>query len=800
MPATRDFRTTLSRRPARVWPDAFVHHGARALLLLLLAIIVNILFPVAPVPDYPTLEVGMVPGEDVLAEVGFPIPKTGRQLESERADAAASVAPLFHFDATAVDTMLLRVHMFGAAVETAEGGGAAGARTSGGRASSGRTPSARASGERAVSGRTNPRSAPGSSTRDDSRARLIALLQSYGLPTSDETLALLENASSRRMLFQSLDNTIRAELPRGIVSGVDAEESPAPQWRVVRGRVESLVTRDSILTQARLYDFAAKHLSPWSPPGLADLQRLLLILFFDGSLRLDRQATNAARQQAREMVPTVKSEVLRGERVVAAHEPVSEDEIARMDAYRAYLRDAGALAPGNSSRFRVLGQVMLSIMMLAIFGLLLLFYRNETYTDFRHVSLIAVLVALLLGVAAVIAKAEAPMELIPIAFPVLVVAMLWDGRLALTLAFVLAALLGTLSPYMTLSARLLPLIGGAGAALSVRVVRRRSQGLVLGLLIGLAYGFACIALGMIRSREFGDILHSILWGAVNGVACSLIALGFLPVFESFARVTTDQTLLELADLNRPILKRLSLEASGTYAHSINVANLAEAAARAIHANPLLARVGAYYHDIGKIATPQYFIENQARDRNPHQQMDPRHSASVVRQHVQDGIQLAREVKLPASVVAFIPEHHGTQLIGYFYDQARKLDPDAELDPADFAYPGPRPRTKETAILMLADSVESATKAMEDPTRERIHELVETITQSKIAQGQLDNAPLTLQELHRVKEQLATTLAGIYHNRIVYPASAVTPVTKPVAADPYDGHDAEPYDAHDTEDL
>jgi putative nucleotidyltransferase with HDIG domain len=706
---------------------------ARALLLLALALIVNLLFPVAPVPDYPTLEIGMVPAEDVLADVAFPIPKSETQLEAERNDAASSVAPLFHYDAAAVDTMLKRVRTFGALLDSA------------------------------------------AANRATARQRIVALLQSYGLPVTDAVISIVDSAPTRAALIRSLEETIRAEMPRGIVSSVDAEDSPAQQWRIVRDGAEILVSRDSMITQSRLYELAARHLPKASAPGLADLQRLLLILFFDGTLSLDRQATDAARNQARAMVPTVKEQVLRGQRIVTAHEPVRDDDMERMEAYETFLHDTGALSHTSSGRIRALGQFLMSSLLLGIIGLLLLFYRRRMYENLRHVSLIAFLIGIVIAAAAIIANAEAPVEMVPVAFPVLVIAMLWDGRMALILAIVLATLIGTLSPYATLTARLLPLIGGAGAALSVRVVRRRSQGLMLGLFVTLAYALATIALGMIRAREIDDIMHRLLWGAVNGVACSLIAMGFLPLFEAYARITTDQTLLELADLNRPILKRLSLEASGTYAHSIMVANLAEAAARAIQANPLLARVGAYYHDIGKIATPQYFIENQARGRNPHEQMDPRHSASLVREHVRDGLRLAEEARLPDSVRAFIPEHHGTQLIGYFYDQARKMNPDAVLDPADFAYPGPKPQSKETAILMLADSVESATKTLQEPTVERIREMVERITQAKMAQGQLDEAPLTLHELRVIQDQLTATLAGIYHHRIDYPASAVNPL-------------------------
>jgi cyclic-di-AMP phosphodiesterase PgpH len=388
------------------------------------------------------------------------------------------------------------------------------------------------------------------------------------------------------------------------------------------------------------------------------------------------------------------------------------------------------------------------------------------------VLLIAVLIAGVAAAASVIAANGAPAELVPVALPALVIAMLWDGRLAINLALVVAILIGAQAPFLAFTPRMMMIVGGAAAALSVRVVRRRAQGLILGAVIAGAYAGASIALGLIRTREIDEVLTAVLWGSVNGVASALVAFGFLPLFEAWTRITTHQTLLELADLNRPILKRMSLEASGSYAHSINVANLSEAAARAIDANALLTRVGSYYHDIGKMATPQYFVENQARGRNPHDRLDPAMSAAIVRSHIVEGMRLADQAKLPDVVKAFIPEHHGTQPIGFFYEQAKQQSPSAELDPAEFCYAGPKPQSKETAIVMLADSVESATKAMQDPTAERIRALVDRIVESKIAHGQLEETPLTFAELTAIKEQFVSVLSGMYHHRIDYPAAAL----------------------------
>jgi putative nucleotidyltransferase with HDIG domain len=245
-------------------------------------------------------------------------------------------------------------------------------------------------------------------------------------------------------------------------------------------------------------------------------------------------------------------------------------------------------------------------------------------------------------------------------------------------------------------------------------------------------------------------------------------MGFLPVFEWFTGVTTDQTLLEWADPNRDLLKRLSMEAPGTYAHTINVANLAESAATAIGANGLLCRVGLYYHDVGKMLKPHYFVENQPDGRNPHDRLKPDTSAAIVKEHVVEGRRLAKEAKVPDVVANFITEHHGTQRIGFFLEKAKEEYGADNVDPEDFTYPGPRPRSRETAIAMLADSVESATRALKDPTPERIRGLIDSIVDAKIADHQLDDAPLTLREIAQIKDQFAKVLGGVYHHRIDYP--------------------------------
>lgn len=737
----RDVIRALSGAPGRVWPAGVVHHGGRAVVLVALALLVHLLFPVAPVSDFSVLETGMVAEEDIIAQVGFPIYKSEAELARERAEAAATVAPVFEYDPAATDTMLARVRGFFARIDSV----------------------AAAGGERAA------------------RSGLRSLLEGYTLPPTDAVIDLIGSRARRRELESAVTRAIRAELPAGVATTRDVEENAAAQVRLRRGGRDVLLDRDSLQTAPRFYERAARHLGSGATPEQAELQRLILIRFFEPSIRLDREATEAARERARRAVPEIKANVLKGEKIVGAHEQIREEELERLNAYRDQLAKLGQAEESASSPGRALGAFVYNLALLATFGLLLYFFRPAVYRDFRHILLIALLIGSFVGAAAVVAGSAWPTELIPIAFPALVVAALWDGRLALNLSLVLGVLLGGQTPFLGMSVLFTLVMGGAAASLGARVARRRSHTWAYIAIIAGAYVVAAVTIGLLRSRAAPEILASAVWGTLNAVASALIAVGFLPLFEVFTRITTDQTLLELSDMNHPLLQRLQREAAGTFAHSLNVANLAEAAARAVDAHALLTRVGAYFHDIGKILKPQYYIENQPQGRNPHDKLKPATSAAIVRGHVIEGLKLAEEAKLPGCVQAFIAEHHGTQPISFFYDRARELDPASEPDLRDFAYPGPRPRSRETAIVMLADSIESAARVLPDPTPDRIRALVDRIVESKTAQGQLDEAPLTLGELSRIKEQFVIGLSGIYHQRIDYPTVREEPEASAVPA-------------------
>jgi putative nucleotidyltransferase with HDIG domain len=353
----------------------------------------------------------------------------------------------------------------------------------------------------------------------------------------------------------------------------------------------------------------------------------------------------------------------------------------------------------------------------------------------------------------------------------MMVTVLFNGRVSLTAAMTASLVVGLQPVFHDTPALFFCVAGGVTAALSIRVLRRRSHLMVVVLLVGAGYLAGAIAIGLSSASTAWEILVRALWGTVNGLVSAGLTLLLLPVAESLTHITTDLTLLELSDPSRPLLRRLSLEAPGTYAHSIAMANLVEAACNRIGANGLLGRVGCYYHDVGKVKNPQYFVENQTRGNNPHDRLDARASAQIIKAHVTDGLALAEEAGLPDAVAAFIPEHHGTMEITYFLDRAKKAESGPAPRPVDFAYPGPKPRSIETAVTMLADSVEAALRVLEDLTPSKIEEAINHIVRTKLNQGQLDDAPITLRQINQVKAEFVRSIGGMYHNRIDYPESS-----------------------------
>ena len=714
----------LSKPPGDVWPHGALHHGARVALLVLLALVGALLFPSESRRAVAPPQEGAVVHEDIVAVIPFDIPRPARELNLAWAEAEAAVPPIFVYRSEAGDSMAARLDRFFDRLEEAV---------------------------------------------DEGEVRAVRrVLDLEGISTLEGQAEQFLDPATLRTLRRASATVIREVLPR-VLDPNDAEEITTDRIKVrYPSGEERTIPAESLLWGREFYNKGEVELGP-SPPDLQTIFRLILISFQESPYVFDFLSTNREREQARQAVSTVEGSVPEEQVIVQRGDRIGESELRVLAAYEEALAEQGLLRTPGRDWLSFFGSLLLNLILLGLFGALLFFYRREVYGNFRWVVLITGLVLAYFLAASIVARQGFPLELLPIAFAVLPVAVLWDGRMALILALVLGVLTGVQPPFSDLYVLVVTLVGGATAALSVRAIRRRAQTWVFISLISLGYTLAILALGFLGRTGLESVLLAIVFAVVNATVSAILAMGFIPVFEWFTGITTDQTLLEWADPNRPLMKRLSMEAGGTYAHTINVANLAESAAAAIGANGLLARVGIYYHDVGKMLKPQYFVENQPGGRNPHDKLKPHTSAAIVREHVIEGMRMAREEGVPEVVVRFIPEHHGTQLIGFFYDKAKE-ESEEELDSDEFRYPGPKPRSKETAIAMLADSVESAARALQDPSPERVRELVRNIVDGKIQDSQLSEAPLTLREIHLIQEQFVKAISGMYHQRLDYPAT------------------------------
>jgi len=306
-------------------------------------------------------------------------------------------------------------------------------------------------------------------------------------------------------------------------------------------------------------------------------------------------------------------------------------------------------------------------------------------------------------------------------------------------------------------------------------VRTRSKLVEVGAITGGVMMATTAATGFVAGDPLTTIGQNCLYSGAAAVGVGFVVLGILPFIERTFKITTSMTLLEFADVNQPLLRRLSMEAPGTYNHSLQVATLAEAAAEAIGANGLLCRVGSYYHDIGKVNKSDYFCENQLDGQNRHINLNPSMSLLIILGHVKDGVEMSREYRLPSVLQPLIQEHHGTTLVEYFYHEARRQNDSEEEQVSDvqYRYPGPKPRSRESAIVMIADIVESAARAMVEPTANRIETLVHELTMRRLMDGQFEDSEMTFAELELVEKSMVKTLLGIYHGRLTYPSTAAT---------------------------
>jgi putative nucleotidyltransferase with HDIG domain len=728
-------RVILATEPEReITPRAILKPRVLAGVGAVVAVLVllEVLFP-KPVPGgRDALQVGQVAREDIVAPFDFDVLKSAEALSEERAMAEAGVVPVFRFHPAAQEEARKRFGDFLTAVYRIRSG-------------------------------------------PEPQRQKIDMLGQLGVALSDTARDVLLSSTRSKSAEERARQLLLSLHQEGVIGGKGAPPlMPDDTVILFRTNDETVVRVRGLHAESDLPATIRSELSAGvKDPEIRKTIAEIVVPFATANVVYDEQETARRKETARRVVSEFagrdfrKDEVIvhRGERVTEEHMDVLRSAAAR----RAEMPGSTGFAAGLPS----VGRMLMAALLVGVLVLYVSVRKRRLLADGRSQGLFMVLVVLVMCGAALVKRIPNASEyLVPIAVLSILASMLFDFEIAFV-STVTAVMLAGLYTEFALPFLFVSLVAGTVAAYSVRAVRHREDFYWSAMRIIAAYAGAIIVADILLHNLNAGTFGRCGWGGLNTLISMGVVVLTLPLFERGFVVTTDITLLELGDMNKPLLRKMAMTAPGTYHHSIVVGNLAEAAADAAGGNGLLARVGAYYHDIGKLVSPAYFAENQQGLELPeskHVGIRPKVSSLVIRAHVRDGVDLARKERLPEPIIDFIREHHGTSLMEYFYSRALEdAEDQAEVSEADYRYPGPRPTSKESAIISLADTIEARARSIgESLTSRRIEAEIEEIIDKRVADHQLDDAELTLSDLVKIREAFFRVLVGMYHQRVRYP--------------------------------
>jgi putative nucleotidyltransferase with HDIG domain len=700
--------------------------GVGAFLFSLAVILANMNSTRGGIGDPDDFEVGKVADRDVIAEQAL-------TYEDEKASRLAleaqerQVPAVFHFSNKASEEMKNKWNRFAAFAEIHSAGGY---------------------------------------TREEFEK---AVRESFPGDFSDGTLDIFFSTSNHREILEQAGTILNGVLDKGIFSlpqtGLDKFNQDVVELirqdgnRTERERIplSSLVTKneaaEAVERQMALgaYDSALGQIAT----------RLITPFIWENVFYSPEETVQRLIETKSRTEPVIKY-IEKGKRVIRKGFIITEDDMAGFRALNMSL-------PGNDAR-----NIIAQILFLFLVFILLSFYCSKGILGRKlthpEAYLICVLSALYIAGTALIRNLSIGSDsivvslVVPTALIIMLPSILISPRLGLLLAMSLP--LGAfMAGSFDMPSYIFATVSGVVASFALQGADKRMDLIKAGLIIAAANCIALTAILLNQRAAAGTYPGLLFWAAFNGLGSGMLVLGFLPPLEHALNASTAFRLIELSDLNAPILRRLFTTAPGTYSHSIMVANLAETACQDIGANALLARVGAYYHDIGKMENPEYFVENQT-DHNKHDDMAPRLSATVIRSHVKLGLEKARQLGLPREVTDIIGEHHGNSVITWFYNKALKLEGQVNME--DFTYPGQPPRSRESAVVMLADMTEAAVRTLDKPTVARLEKFIQELFNAKVEHGQLSRSELTFQDLETIKNAFVRVLVSYYHSRIEYP--------------------------------
>jgi putative nucleotidyltransferase with HDIG domain len=687
--------------------------------------------------------------QDLFAPFSFPINRDTREYERDVAEARESVYPVFMRDETTTQTQLENLEGFFGRLQEA------------------------------VNAREKFRSSRQqhlSTALSDSSffSRLSSQLDVRFFEHEWELLSRLSGVRLEEMRTVVVRSASRY-LQRGILN-IDKKTFTRPELALRKGTVEEIIPLAMFFDQNEIVTQLDNDLIAFyrQENDTVDIAHKIGIIHLVPNVEFNEAATQLAMKAAIESVPRTIGFVQEGDRIIGRNERITPEAKQKLSSLQKARLERGTVASGP---LQYVGVVFHVAIVLSLYALYLNLFRKRIFGNNRRLALIALLI-LMEGFFAYLTRivnVATPVEyLIVVPAASMLLTIIFDSRVGfygtVVIAYLVAGIHGN-----DYSVALASLVSGALSVYTVRDVRNRTQIIRSLGFIFLGYALTIVSLAFERIESLSVVLEELTFALANSVISPILTFGLLIFFEKYFKVTTDLTLIELGHFNHPLLKLLSEKAPGTYHHSMSMANLAEAAAATVGANEVLARVGAYFHDIGKVEKPTYFVENQKGTRNRHDKLAPRMSSLIIQNHVKKGISLAREHNLPEEVVDFIPQHHGTTRIDYFYRKAMMLAENSddetkidEINENDYRYPGPKPQTRETGILMLADSIEAAARTLEDPSPQKLEVLIDDLIKKRFEEGELDECPLTLKDLTKIKKAFLGVLVGVYHGRVKYP--------------------------------
>ena len=556
------------------------------------------------------------------------------------------------------------------------------------------------------------------------------------------------------------------------ISDISKNEIISTRISISQSGEESIISKETIYDLDEASNTLINQITALYPDFNLDKKQLISLLipkFIKANLIYDRERTEKRRNDAISRIPIVQGKVLKDEKIVDANIRITNDIYQKLYSLNYETSQRYAQSFGWQMLIKFIGDFMVIAILLTILLLFIFINEKKLLFDLKRLSLLLLIMTIVLTIAYILVHiSEFPPVTVPIVMTALLVTIFFGSNIAfissLIELLILAYFLGNHLQFILLHS--LPVVIGI---IAFRRLRTRDQIFLAMVWVYAAYLVTILATELPKYSGLDDVVQILYYALLNTVASILGTYSLVILFEKLYDLTTDMTLLELSDLNRPILKELAIKAPGTYHHSVMAGNLAETAAEAIGANSLLARVGSYYHDIGKISKAEYFIENQRSEENKLNQLKPHMAAKVVTNHVREGLELAEKYNIPKIISDFIPTHHGTTTVAYFYDMALKeAEKPGSVNENEFKYHGSRPTTKETGILMLVEALEAAVRSIKKPSYQNITQMIDKLFKKRLSENQLDLCPLTLAEIGQIKKAVIPILTGMYHVRIEYP--------------------------------